>query len=33
MRFDGDTDLVREFMVENGMDEDDAEVAIANFMA
>lgn len=33
MRFDGDTDLVREFMVENGMDEDDAEVAIAKFMA
>jgi|LakMenE01Jun11ns_1017448.scaffolds.fasta_scaffold9529143_2 hypothetical protein len=33
MRFDGDTDLVREFMVENGADGADAEEAIAKFMA
>jgi hypothetical protein len=32
MRFDGDTNLVREFMVENGANEADAEAAIAKAM-
>lgn len=32
-RFDGDTDSIREYMVEHGVTDSDAEAAIAEFMA
>jgi hypothetical protein len=32
-RFDGDTDAMREYMVEQGVSDSDAETAIAEFMA
>lgn len=32
-RFDGDTDAMREYMVEQGVSDSDAEAAIAEFMA
>ncbi len=33
LRYDGDTDLAREFMVKNGVDDNEAERMLSDFMS